>query len=67
MEEETTTNKFFSLSSISDTNIGFPHIAECPERGSAYVRLDLGILEFATSKMFCIEDARIQILAQEVR
>jgi hypothetical protein len=50
------TYKFFLLSAVFNTNVGFTTLAENFEGEMFDIRLDLGIIELASNETFRIED-----------
>jgi hypothetical protein len=56
--KDETTYKIFLIVSIFNTDIGFVCLAEYLESEVLEIRLNLGIVELATNKVFCIEDTR---------
>ena len=59
--------KFLFFAAVFDTDIGFATFAEALEWEVFKIRLNLGIVEFATNKTFCVKDTRIQILGEKIR
>jgi hypothetical protein len=55
------------LATVFNTYIGFATLTEALEREVLEIRLNLGIVELATNKMFCIKDARIQVLGEKIK
>ena len=52
------TYEFLLLAAVFNTDIGFTTLAEHLEREVLDIRLNLGIVELATNKTFCIENTR---------
>ena len=52
------TYEFFLIATVFNTDIGFAILAEHLEREVLDIKLNLGIVELATNKTFCIENTR---------
>ena len=56
--------KFLFLAAVFDTDIGFATFAEALEWKVLKIRLNFGIVEFATDKTFYVKDTIIQVLGE---
>ena len=58
--------KFNFLTALFNTDIGFATFAEALEWEVLKIRLNLGIVELATNKTFCIKDTKIHVLGEKL-
>jgi hypothetical protein len=66
-KDEKDTYEFFLLAAVFNTDIGFAAFAEDLEREVLDIRLNLGIVELATNKMFCIENTGERVLGENLQ
>jgi hypothetical protein len=61
------TYDFFSFTAVFNTDIGFATLDGSEVLEMLEIRLNLGIVELATNKMFCVKDTRIQVLGEKIK
>ena len=58
--------KFLFFAAVFDTDIRFATFAEALEWEVLKIRLNLGIVELATNKTFCVKDTKIHVLGEKL-